>query len=374
MRICVLGTIATSILEFRKDFILALIKNGHEVYAFSIDYSDVTRNEVIQLGAIPIDYTISRSGLNPIGDIANAIKTSRLIKRIKPDLVFSYFVKPTIFGTLAAVLAGVKRRIAMLEGLGYAFTERTNGFTFKQKLIQRIQVSLYRLSFPFLESLIFLNKDDPIDLVQTHKLKAKNIYVLGGIGLNLSSYPYLATDTKEISFLFIGRLLAEKGIFEYLEAAKLVKKQFPNCRFVVLGGLDESNPGALKQQELHRLLDENVIIYPGHVSNVTEWINRCSVFVLPSYREGFPRSTQEAMAIGRAVLTTDAPGCRETVTDNINGFIVPRWDSHALAEKMVYFINNPEETLRMGNASYLIAKAKFDSNTVNEKLLKLMKL
>ncbi|MGL6355916.1 glycosyltransferase [Aeromonas veronii] len=190
----------------------------------------------------------------------------------------------------------------------------------------------------------------------------------------MKDYPFSPAPVKPVRFLFIGRLLAEKGVFEYIEAARLVKRQYPSAEFVLLGGLDEENPGGLKRENINKLLINGIIEFPGHVNNVPEWIAGSSVFVLPSYREGMPRSTQEAMAMGRAVITSDAPGCRETVEQGINGFIVPRWSACALAEKMIYFIENPSEITRMGNESHRIALDKFDANKVNQRLMEILEL
>lgn len=372
MKIIIIGTISSSITGFRAGLIKLLVSKGHEVFAFALNYTDEQRNLVRAMGAHPVDYSFTRSGLNPFQDLKDTLALAHLFKNIKPDVVFSYFSKPVVFGTLAAKIAKVPRRIAMLEGLGFTFTEQPNGLTRKTKLIRSIQVFLYRLSFPFLERLIFLNSDDPIELLEYHNLNVKNISILGGIGLNLSDYPYSEPVKKPIRFLFIGRLLAEKGINEYVAAAQLVKKKHPSSEFIVLGGLDESNPGCLTQQQLDSVIKSGVIIYPGHVDNVQEWIAASSVFVLPSYREGVPRSTQEAMAIGRAVITTDVPGCRETVIDGVNGFIVPPWSAAKLAEKMIIFIENPELIVQLGNESYRLAQEKFDAHEVDQRLASLL--
>ncbi len=154
-----------------------------------------------------------------------------------------------------------------------------------------------------------------------------------------------------LKFLFIGRLLKEKGIHEFVQAAKLVKKTYPDTEFTVLGAIDHHNLGALQQTQLDTLISSNIIQYPGHVSNIKDWIADSHVFILPSYREGVPRSTQEAMATGRAIITTDVPGCRETVISTKNGFIVPKWNPEALAKKMIYFIENPEQIQVMGAES-----------------------
>lgn len=182
---------------------------------------------------------------------------------------------------------------------------------------------------------------------------------------------YIPDDHTDLNYL---QNIKPFNIFEYIKAAKIVKKDFPNVEFVVLGGLDEQNPGGLKKEELEKLLKDNIVLYPGFVKNVDEWIKDSSVFVLPSYREGVPRSTQEAMAIGRAVITTDVPGCRETVVDGLNGFLIPPFDSNALVETMKKFVENPHLVENMGEESYKIAKDKFDAKKVNDRLLRILEL
>jgi len=205
-----------------------------------------------------------------------------------------------------------------------------------------------------------------------YHIEVKKREILGAIGLDLNEYKFTNAPTKPISFVFIGRLLREKGIFEFLKAAEQVKKKYPVVVFKVIGSFDSENPGALKQGELQYYIESNIIEYPGFVTNIKDWIRESSVFVLPSYREGVPRSTQEAMAMGRAVITTDVPGCRETVVEGKNGFLIPKWDVTALAKAMEYFIENPEEIKRMGEESHKIASEKFDGEKVNQKLLKII--
>ncbi|MFW3008265.1 glycosyltransferase family 4 protein [Acinetobacter radioresistens] len=375
MKVIMVGTVASSFYGFRADLICTLLKKGHQVYAFTSEYTAEDLIKIEKLGATPITYTLNRGGLNPLADIVATYRLSKKIKEINPDLVFSYFSKPVIFGTLAAKLAQVPRVIGMLEGLGYTFTEQPEGLSKKTQLIKKIQVFLYKIALPQLDQLIFLNPDDPKDLLGKYAINVKNVEVLGGIGLNLDHYKYSENFNSNISFIFIARLLAEKGIHDYIKAAKIVKEKYPSVKFTVLGAIDKGALGSLKEEELESLVKTNIIEYPGHVSNVSEWIENSSVFVLPSYyREGVPRSTQEAMAIGRAVITTDVPGCRETVVNGVNGFLVPKWNPKALAEKMIYFIEHPEQIRIMGNESYKIAKSNYDSNKVNEKLLGFLNL
>lgn len=375
-KIILISTVASSFYGFRADLIRTLLKKGHQVYAFTSEYKAEDLKKIEQLGAIPITYTLNRGGLNPLADIIATYQLSKKIKAINPDLVFSYFSKPVIFGTLAAKLAKVPCVIGMLEGLGYTFTEQPEGLSKKTQLIKKIQVFLYKIALPQLDQLIFLNPDDPKDLIDQYAINVRKVEVLGGIGLNLKEYPYqpVSNIQQHINFLFIGRLLKEKGIHDFLNAAKIVKEKYPETQFTVLGAIDPHNLGALTQSELDELISSNIIDYPGHVDNVKDWIAKSHVFVLPSYREGVPRSTQEAMAIGRAVITTDVPGCRETVEQGVNGFIVAKWNPEALAEKMIYFIEYPEQIEKMGYESYKMAQDKFDAEKVNQRLLNILGL
>ncbi|MGL6025927.1 MAG: glycosyltransferase family 4 protein [Vibrio sp.] len=373
MRVAIVGTVASSILGFRKDFIVELLSKGCIVFAFAIDYTEKTRNDVIALGAIPVDYKFSRSGTNPIMDVWNTYLLARIFNDYKPDLVFSYFAKPVIFSTIAARMVNIKKCAGMLEGLGFIFTEQPNGVGLKIRLLRRVQVFLYKCSLPYLDNLIFLNNDDPIDLLHKNKINVKSYSVLGGIGVDLERYQPVINKSGRISFLFIGRLLAEKGINEFIAAAKIVKKIHPSVDFTILGGLDDGNPGSFSKAQLEYLCQSGLINYPGHVSDVRDWIKKSSVFVLPSYyREGMPRSTQEAMAMGRAVITTDVPGCRETVIDGVNGFIIPAWSSEKLAEKMIYFINNQEKIVEMGVNARNFAEIHYDVKKANERLIEIL--
>lgn len=373
-KIALIGTTGSSFHGFRADLIKALVAKGHFVYAFTSEYTEECLEKIKALGARPVRYQLSRGGLNPFADIQSFLQLKKLLKDIQPDIVFSYFAKPVIYGSMAAQAAKVPVIIGMLEGLGYTFTDQPEGQTIKTKLIRNIQVLLYKMSFPCLDKMIFLNPDDQNDLMKKYDLKVPEVHILGGIGLNLADYPYTKAEISPVKFLFIGRLLKEKGVFELIQAIRIVKSKYPEAHFTVLGEIDHQNMGALKQAQLNQLIEEKLFEYPGYVTNVKDWITDTSVFVLPSYREGVPRSTQEAMAIGRPVITTDVPGCRETVEDSVNGFLVPKWNPEALAEKMCYFIENPEQVNIMGLKSYQIAQEKFDAEKVNSKLIEIMGL
>lgn len=370
MKICLIGTVASSTLNFRKEIIQLLKSQGHEVYVFATDYTEQTKKSAQSLGGIPVDYVMSRGGLNPLADIKSTFQLKRIIRKIAPDIVFSYFSKPVIFGTIAAKFAKVPRIVGMLEGLGYTFTPNppNHGISLKKNIIKFIQIQLYKIAFNYLNRLIFLNPDDPLDLIEKYKIKITDVKILGAIGVNLEKFTYTPPPVDPIRFLFIGRLLAEKGIHEYISAARLVKKKYPDIEFIVLGGLDDENPSGLNSIELKKLLQDRIITYPGHVNNVKEWIQKSSVFVLPSYREGIPCSTQEAMACGRAIITTNVPGCKETVKHEVNGHIVPLQNVEALSKSMIYFIENKYKISEMGKNSALMAKENFCEKYQSKKL------
>ena len=375
MKIALITTVASSIYGFRAHLIGKFIEKGYSVYAFVSEYTNDELEIIENMGVIPVPYQFNRGGLNPFADLKATYLLSKELKKINPNLVFSYFVKPVIFGTLAARWVKIPRVIGMLEGLGFTFTEQPDGLAFKTKIIRVVQIILYKLSLPLLDKLIVLNPDDKKDLLDKYNIPVKQTEILGGIGLELDKYPYsevVLSRNQPVKFLFIGRLLKEKGIFEFIESAKLVKLKYPNTIFTVLGAIDKSNLGAITEDLLDKLVNSGVIEYHGAVKNIPDWISDHHVFVLPSYREGVPRSTQEAMAVGTAVITTDVPGCRETVQNGINGFLVERWNAQALAEKIIYFIENQNKILEMGNASNLLAKEKFDVEKVTQRLLNML--
>ncbi|MDG6317591.1 glycosyltransferase family 4 protein [Glaesserella parasuis] len=373
-KICIIGNVASMIVNFRKELIIDLISKGYIVYCFAYGYTLNEKKLVNSWGAIPRDHFLDLNGVNPFKDIRGMYLLYKEIKKIKPDIVFNTFIKPVIFGTIVAKLAKVTRIVGMIEGLGNAFTVYPEGETLKTKYIKYIQICLYKISLPLLSHVIVLNSDDYKDLIDRYSINVKKVTVLGGIGVDLDRFSYSeVTLNKEVTFIFVARLLREKGVFEFLDSAKLIKEKYPLTKFILLGGFDKNNPYSLSENSLDFYIKNNIVSYLGHVANVLAIIKDSSVFVLPSfYREGVPRSTQEAMAIGRAVITTDVPGCRETVEDGVNGFLVKPYSAEEIAEKMIYFIQNPQKILSMGIASREIAERKFNIKKVNKKLISII--
>ena len=359
-------------LNFRGPLIRDLVAAGVQVHALAPDYDNDLRQKIQALGANPVDFKMARTGMNPVREGVDTLRLAVLLRRLQPDVMLGYFIKPVIYGTLAAWLAGVQRRVAMIEGLGYVFTVSSDRQSWQRKLLKTLVSSLYRFSLDRAHQVIFLNKDDLAEFVVARLVHEEKAVNLGGIGVDLSEWPAAPTYVQPITFLLAARLLREKGIVEYAEAARLVKTRHPEIRFVLLGGLDP-NPGGLSQAEVQAWATEGLLEWPGHVA-VKPWLSQASVFVLPSYREGLPRSTQEAMAMGRPVITTDAPGCRETVEEGVNGFLVPVRDVQALADAMLRFVQNPSLIESMGRESRRLAEAHFDVRKINARLLKILEV
>jgi glycosyltransferase involved in cell wall biosynthesis len=250
------------------------------------------------------------------------------------------------------------------------FTDSGEGWSCKRRLFRAGVSWLYQLALGRAQGVVFQNQDDITEFVQAGLVAPAKVIHISGTGVDLNQWTASPPCTKPITFLLAARLLREKGIGQYADAARQIKVQYPEVRFVLLGGRD-TNPGSLKNAEVQAWVDEGLLEWPGHVP-VQPWLMQASVYVLPSYREGLPRSTQEAMAMGRAVITTDAPGCRETVDEGVNGFLVPVRDVKALVAAMLRFIENPGLIASMGQQSRRMAETRFDVRKINAKLLEVL--
>ncbi len=370
MKIAIISVYARSLVGFRGPLIRSLLISGIEVFALASDYDDVTRSAVSAIGAKPIDISMKRTGMNPFADMRDLWRLIYLLRQLKPDVVLGYYIKPAIFGTIAAWLAHVPRRIPMIEGLGFIFTDDGKSPSIKKIILRFFVSQLYRFALCRAHKVIFLNPDDISDFDRWGICPREKTFDLGGIGVDLHEWSFSPPRTARICFLFIGRLLAEKGIYDFISAARIVKAKYSSVDFIVLGSLD-SNLGGISKVQIQTWVDEGLVSWPGEV-DVKPWIRQSSVFVLPSYREGVPRSSQEAMAMGRPVITTDVPGCRETVEHGVNGLLVPMRDPAALAGAMLRFIQEPNLIPRMGIESRRIAEERFDVHKVNRRLIEIL--
>jgi glycosyltransferase involved in cell wall biosynthesis len=314
------------------------------------------------------EYPLHRTGINPFKDLQTFFALRRILRQIHPHIVLPYSVKAIIYGLLAA--GHVERRVVLMAGLGYAFTE-TNP-SLRRRLLRFVIKQMYRAALRRADAVLFFNPDDLREFCEESIIHPEQAVLLGGTGVDLAQFSPQPPVLSPVTFTLAARLLREKGIEEFAEAARLIKQRYLNTRFLLLGGLD-TNPGSLPEVEVRRWVDEGVLEWPGHVPDVKPYLMQTSVYVLPSYyREGVPRSTQEAMAMARPVITTDVPGCRETVIDGINGFLVPPRDVDGLVAAMERFIRQPDLIITMGQASRKLAEERFDVHKINAIILQAM--
>lgn len=366
-KVLLLTNFAESLILFRLSLLNELKSKGFEVVACA---PDLNQNVVTILNGHGIRFvklSMDKSGINPFVDFYSIIQLYKLLKKEKPTMLLNYTVKPTIYGSLAGFFAGVPKIFSFITGFGSVFI----GETLKIKGIRCGVSLLYKAALKFNKKVFVLNPDILKFFVQEKKILPQDKAVLiNGEGLDINYYQLVALPESNFPvFLMIARVIKDKGIYEYIEAARLIKKEFPKVRFLLVGFLD-SNPTAISKGELAALIgDAPGVEYLGKMDDVRDVIKTSSVYVLPSYAEGIPRSTLEAMSMGRPVITTDAPGCRETVVEGVNGFLVPVKNVEKLADAMKKYILNPGLMLKMGKESRRLVEEKYDVNKVNKTIL-----
>ena len=343
--------------KFRGDLIKKIISCGYEVVVTGPNRIDVDKIEA--LGARFVEIPMNKNGVNPLADLKYQKTLRTLFEKEKPDVVFGYTSKPVIYGSLAAAQAKVPYITAMVTGVGYAFTAKTK----KAKVLKAIMSVLYKRAFKVADVAIFQNEDDRVQFVKEKLVSGDKCRVVNGSGVNTERFAVVPLPEKT-TFFMLSRVMNSKGIREYLEACSIVKETYPDVRCMLLGAC-EGIQDSLSKEQLQPYIDSGVIEHFGETSRVEDYYSQCSVYVLPSYREGTPRTVLEAMSMGRAIITTDAPGCRGTVVDGKTGFLVPVKDGRAVAEKMIEFIEHHELIAKMGEASAEYCREKFDVEKVN---------
>lgn len=373
-RIVVIASYTPSLTNFRLELLKRMVEGGNVVSAFAPEDDPVVKADLKAIGVGFEPMPMARAGMNPVEDIKTLAFLFRRLRQISPDVVVSYTMKPIIYGGIAARLAGVKRRSFLVTGLGHVFSE-AGIVSRKGRLVRAISVLLYRRAFSGAEAVFAYNDADMDDLARYRMLDpGKTAQLVPGSGVDLEHFSFQAVPEGKPVFLMIARLLRDKGILDYVEAARIVKRRYPDAEFRLLGPFDP-NPEAISPQDISGWTEEGIIRYLGETRDVRPFLRDCSVFVLPSfYREGIPRSILEALATGRPIITTDLPGCRETVEQGINGFCVPPQDPASLADAMLNFLDDPDLASRMGARSRTLAELKFDVHAVNRRLLRGMKL
>ena len=372
-RILISASFSPSLRNFRGAFIEALCQRGHEIHAAApglIADAEV-RDWLENRGVVCHDSPLSRSGLNPLADVMTLWHQICLMRRIHPDVFFGYTIKPVIWGVIAARITGVPKRVALITGLGYAFTGNPGGLRGGVRSIARI---LYRAALKHATLVFFQNPDDRDEFDRLKLLQPYvSVKVVAGSGVDTMHFSQQPLPSLPVRFLLIARLLGDKGIREYVLAARKVRLSRANTEFHLIGGFDPS-PDGISEEEVARWSAAGDVVWHGHLSDVRRAIADAHVYVLPSYREGTPRTVLEAMSIGRPIITANSPGCRETVLPNINGVLVPIRNAEALERAMLEFVDDPKRIYRMSIQSRRIAEEKYDVHKVNAAMIEAMEL
>jgi glycosyltransferase involved in cell wall biosynthesis len=359
MRITVISRCAKTLYLFRRNLVHRIGAAGAEVETLGAEldgFGTRLRAEGLSFEPIPV----AMRGVAPITDLRLLISLWWRFRRRRPHVVHSFTIKPAIFGTLAASLAGVPVRVVTITGLGYAFTSAGRG-------LNRLVIALYRRALARAHRVYFQNADDRQLFLSMGLIDEARAHLSAGTGVDLERFvpAPLPGAVGATTFCMISRLLGEKGVREYLEAAARIRRDFPDAAFTLVGGTDTRNPTALGDAEVAALREPGgAVRWVGEVDDVRPEIARADVVVLPSYREGLPRSLLEGSAMGRAVIASDVPGCRQVVRDGISGLLVPPADAAALESAMRQLLADPARIARMGAAGREFVAGNFDELSV----------
>ena len=360
MKIFFTANVLWDIYIFRGGVIRALVEAGHDVTVIAPHETRVDMEK--ELGVKVINISLNKRGMNPIEDLKLFRELYKIYKQEKPDIIFHYTIKANVYGTLAAHFAKVKS-VAILTGLGYAFVTKS--------LVSKIAKILYKISLPFAEEICVLNEADKNLLAEEKIIDKDRIFVLSGEGINTEKFlPMEKTENlegKKTIFLMIARAFFDKGVREYVEAAEIIRGEFPDTEFQFLGVLGGNSVAGISKEQMDSYVSKGIINYLGTVNDVTQIVRNADCVVLPSYREGISRTLLEGASMEKPLIATDVPGCREIVVDGVTGFLVESKNSIDLADKIRKFIAlSKEERKNLGKAGRKHVIEKFDEKIIIE--------
>lgn len=367
--IIIVGALPNSLINFRGELLKAIANKNYPTIGMAESSTPDICEKLQNIGVNFHSYPVERNGLNPLADLKTLKVLRSTFKTLQPTAVLAYTIKPIIWGGVASRVSPSIQFYAMIEGVGYAF----QGTTWRRKLLTFIASQLYKIALLNARKVIFLNPDNLSEFVNRKIIPEHKAYIVNGTGIDLNLYNYTPLSNRQPIFLTIGRLLGEKGFREYVQAAQIVKAHYPEATFQLLGPEDPS-PDGISLDEVQSWIDQGWIEYLGSTNDVRPYLQNCHIYVLPSYHEGMPRTVLEAMATGRPILTTDVPGCRETVVNGENGYLVTKADAKVLAERMIWFVENRDQWECMGRCSRELAEERYDVHEVNAQLMEIMEL
>lgn len=354
---------------FREDMLKEFSRRADEVVVLGNEPLEKWDSYFTDLGVRYIPYHVSRNGLSPVEDLKTYRELCRLIKREKPDKVLTNFVKANVYGCIAAHKAGIEDIFVMMGGLGSVF----HGDDTKSRLARKFVVAEYKASLKYAKKIFFQNDEDSNLLVSLGLVRREQVVRINGSGVNTEHFAQKPLPEKP-SFVFIGRLVRGKGVMEYLEAARMVKRDYPEAEFNLVGPYD-TNPSALQPSDIQPYIDDGTVVYHGEQKDVRPYLEAASVFVLPSYYgEGTPKSALEAMSMGRPLIVADAVGCREVVKDGVNGLLVQPKSSEALAFAINKLASNSNKRFDMGMRSREIILDAYDVRLVDDVICTAMQM
>ena len=372
MKVVILSSLSWSLINFRRALIARMIEEGHEVVACAPDEEPEVLERLARMGVRFRRTPMARAGTNPLHDIRTLLHYRRLMRAERPDVVVAYTQKPIIYGGLAARLWSRARYFSIMSGLGYVFSEEADGRRWLRSVVSR----LYRIGIAQARCIFVFNSDDH-RLMQESGIVSptQRVMQVPGSGIDLRHFAEQPLPKGPFTFLMMGRLMRDKGVGEYVEAARIVRARHPDVRFLLLTRPETENPTGYTAADLDRWREAGLIEFLPETRDVRPFIASAHAFVLPSfYREGLPRTILEALATGRPVITTDMPGCRDPIRHGVNGLLVPPRDASALADAMEAMIANPQRVTAMAGAARQTAVDVYDVDKVNALLLETMQL
>ena len=359
MKIVFIVNIDWFFISHRLPIALEALKQGHEVHIFTKDTGRMTYLESLGVKAHPIN--LERGSINPFQSLKLLLDLKEKITSIQPDVVHLVTIKPVLIGGLASILAKVPSIVYAISGLGFIFTNTM----LKAKILRLGIIPLYRLALGAKnKTVIVQNLDDLRILRQYVAIPESQTVLIPGSGVNLKQFNVQPLPLKNKTVLMACRLLEDKGVYEFHRSAVLLKEKYPEIQFVLVGGVDPDNPASLTEQELNKWVQKGDLEWWGHQSNMSEILSQATIVVLPSYREGMPKVLLEAQALGRPIVTTDVPGCREAIENGKTGFLTKVKDEYSLADAIEKLISSDELCVEFGRNARLLAEQKFDIEQV----------